>query len=78
MKALHLHRWNVTPAEAREIQILRSLLERNDQISHVKHVAGADIAFHLRGRGSWRTGEGRAIAGVIVYRFPEMEEVESL
>jgi deoxyinosine 3'endonuclease (endonuclease V) len=42
MKALHLHRWNVTPAEAREIQIqLSRRLERNDRIPHVKHVAGA-------------------------------------
>src|SRR5690242_19834479 len=77
MKALHLHRWDVTPAEARHIQIrLRNRPEREDRIPHVRHVAGADLAFELPGRGSWRTGEGRAIAGVIVYRFPEMEEVE--
>jgi deoxyribonuclease V len=77
MKALHLHSWDVSPAEAREIQLqLRERWEREDRIPKVEYVAGADIAFELRGRGSWRTGEGRAIAGVIVYRFPEMEEVE--
>jgi deoxyribonuclease V len=77
MMALHLHRWDVSPAEAREIQLqLRGRMEREDRIPKVEHVAGADIAFELRGRGSWRTGEGRAIAGVIVYRFPEMVEVE--
>jgi deoxyribonuclease V len=77
MKSLHLHRWDVSPAEAREIQLqLRERMEREDRIPKVEHVAGADIAFELRGRGSWRTGEGRAIAGVIVYRFPEMQEVE--
>ena len=77
MKSLHLHSWEVTPAEAREIQLqLRQRMEREDRIPHVKHVAGADLAFDLRGRGSWRTGEGRAIAGVIVYRFPDMQEVE--
>src|SRR5690242_18300630 len=77
MKALHLHSWDVSPAEAREIQLqLRARMEREDRIGKVEYVAGADIAFDLRGRGSWRTGEGRAIAGVIVYRFPEMEEVE--
>src|SRR5579872_3640559 len=77
MKALDLHRWDVTPAEAREIQLrLRERMEREDRIAKIQHVAGADIAFELRGRGSWRTGEGRAIAGVIVYRFPEMVEVE--
>jgi deoxyribonuclease V len=77
MKALQLHRWDVSPAEAREIQLeLRNRMEREDRIPNVNHVAGADIALDLRGRRSWRTGEGRAIAGVIVYRFPEMEEVE--
>jgi deoxyribonuclease V len=77
MKALHLHSWDVSPAEAREIQLqLRERVEREDRLPRVEHVAGADIAFELRGRGSWRTGEGRAIAGVIVYRFPQMEEVE--
>src|SRR5579872_2814941 len=77
MKALHLHRWDVSPAEARDIQLqLRGRMEREDRISNVEHVAGADIALELRGRGSWRSGEGRAIAGVIVYRFPEMVEVE--
>jgi deoxyribonuclease V len=77
MKALHLHRWDVSPAEAREMQLqLRGLMEREDRIPKVEHVAGADIAFESSGRGSWRNGEGRAIAGVIVYRFPDMVEVE--
>ena len=77
MKALDLHRWDATPAEARDIQLrLRERMERQDRIGEVRHVAGADIALELAGRGSWRTGAGRAIAGAIVYRFPEMEEVE--
>lgn len=77
MKPLDLHSWNVTPREARDLQLqLRCRIECEDRIPKVEHVAGADIAFELRGRGSWRTGEGRAIAGVIVYRFPQMEEVE--
>ncbi len=77
MKTLQLHSRDVTPAKAREIQLqLRARMEHEDRIPDIKHVAGADLAFELRGRGSWRTGEGRAIAGVIVYRFPEMQEVE--
>lgn len=77
MKALRLHGWDVTPAEARDIQLqLRARMERDDRLGHVDYVAGADIAFDLHGRGSWRTGEGQAIAGVVVYRFPEMLEVE--
>lgn len=77
MRALHLHSWDVSPAKARNLQLeLRNRMESEDRIPVLRHVAGADIAFELRGRGSWRTREGRAIAGVIVYRFPEMEEVE--
>ena len=77
MKALHLHSWDVTPAEARNIQVqLRHRMVREDRIPKIEHVAGADIAFELHGRGSWRSGQGRAIAGVVVYRFPEMVEVE--
>jgi deoxyribonuclease V len=77
MKALRLHSWAVTPAEARTIQIdLRERMECEDRLGEIRHLAGADIAFELRGRGCWRTGEGRAVAGVVVYRFPEMVEVE--
>jgi hypothetical protein len=44
MKALQLHSWDVTRAEAREIQLqLRSRLEREDRIPNVKHVAGAEV-----------------------------------
>jgi deoxyribonuclease V len=77
MKARELHRWDVTPAEAREIQAsLRERFEPEDRLGKIEYVAGADIALDLHGRGSWRTGEGQAIAGVIVYRFPEMREIE--
>jgi deoxyribonuclease V len=77
MKALRLHSWAVTPAQARKIQLeLRERMECADCLGEIKHVAGADLAFELHGRGSWRTGKGRAVAGVVVYRFPEMAEVE--
>ncbi|MGD0957595.1 MAG: deoxyribonuclease V [Candidatus Acidiferrales bacterium] len=69
MKALRLHRWNVTPREAARIQLrLRERLERNDRFAEIKTVAGADVALDLRRK--------RAIAGVIVYRFPEMVEIK--
>ena len=69
MKALRLHRWNVTPREAARIQLrLRERLERKDRFAEIKTVAGADVALDLRRK--------RAIAGVIVYRFPEMVEIE--
>ncbi len=69
MKALCLHRWDVTPAEARQIQLaLRARMERENRLPPLWRVAGADVALDLR--------RCRAIAGVIVYAFPELNEVE--
>jgi len=84
MKALALHPWKVTPSQAREIQLkLRARCETNDRLPPLRWVAGADVAFDLRraatGKGSWwrpQRDHGRAIAGVIVYRFPDLVEVE--
>ena len=75
---LHLrHRWNLTPGEARALQTkLRSRVERTDRLPQIRTVAGADVAFELPERRSWESGTGRAIAGVVVYRYPEMEEIE--
>lgn len=64
-----LHSWKVTPREAARIQLrLRSKLELTDHLPAVRLVAGADLAFDLDGN--------RAIAGVVVYTFPEMQEIE--
>lgn len=69
VKALRLHRWNVTPREAAQIQLqLRGRFEPDDRFAQIKLVAGADIAIDPRGNV--------AIAGAIVYRFPEMDELE--
>lgn len=73
MKPLPLHRWDVTPAEARHIQEelrRRVTAEQPRTISpeHIRRVAGADVALD--------TSRGRAIAGVIVYSFPALEELE--
>jgi deoxyribonuclease V len=71
------HRWNLTPAAARALQLkLRTRVELRDRLPRIRTVAGADVAFELPGRRSWESGAGRAIAGVVVYRFPEMEEIE--
>jgi deoxyribonuclease V len=76
VKSRQLHRWDVTPAEAREIQSdLRSRVEREDRLPPLRLVAGADVALEIAGPGGWRSGQGRAFAGVVVYRFPSMEEV---
>ncbi len=77
MKALKLHPWNVTPAEARGIQTkLRGRVELKDRLGRVRLVAGADLALRLPERRSWERGSGRAIAGVVVFTFPALEEVE--
>jgi deoxyribonuclease V len=69
MKALRLHRWSVTPREAARIQLrLRERLELADRLPKIETVAGADVAVDLQ--------RGRAIAGVIVSGFPEMNEIE--
>jgi deoxyribonuclease V len=94
MKVRELHRWDVTPAEARQIQEeLRGRVELQDRLTEgqgekrarsfgtkrekrfeaVRLVAGADVAFEFSGRG---TSRGRALAGVIVYSFPELREIE--
>lgn len=69
MKYRKLHRWDVTSHEASQIQRqLRGQHEREDRLGEIRLVAGADIAI------DGRTGE--ACAGVIVFRFPELIEVE--
>jgi deoxyribonuclease V len=62
-------RWNLTPRQAiREQERLRGRVVLDDDFGTIRRVAGADLAFDPE--------TGAAFAGVIVYRFPEMEEVE--
>lgn len=69
MKFLQLHRWDVTPAEARVIQTeLRARVEIRDRLPPLEFVAGADVALDL--------ARNVAIAGAILYRFPQMIEGE--
>lgn len=69
MKALRLHSWKVTPKEAVQIQLrLRDRVEVNDRFGKIYKVAGADIALDLERK--------IAVAGVIVYSYPEMKEIE--
>lgn len=55
---------------------LRHRVELTDRLPRLRLIAGADVALALAEPGGWRQGRGRAFAGVIVYRFPEMEELE--
>jgi deoxyribonuclease V len=85
MKLAARHGWKVTTEEARRIQErLRQRWEGEDRLGEVRTVAGLDAAFVLRGsqalraarnsRGALREAN-RAIAGVVVYRYPEMDEI---
>ncbi len=69
MKALHLHPWNLSPQQARKLQEdLGPRVERQDRWEGIRFVAGADIALDAKA--------GVGFAGVVVYRFPELVEVE--
>ena len=69
MKPKLLARWNLTPREAmREQERLRERVVLEDQFQPIRTVAGADLAFDPE--------TNVAFAGVIVYRFPVLEEVE--
>lgn len=62
-------RWNLTPREAVRLQEdLRGRVLLHDAFGPIRYIAGADVAFVLR--------TNVAFAGVIVYRFPELIEVE--
>jgi len=62
-------RWNLTPREAMRLQeSLRERVELNDRFGDIHYVAGADMAFD--------PATEVAFSGVIVYRFPGLEEVE--
>jgi deoxyribonuclease V len=77
------HRWDVTPAEAREIQEeLRSHWKGEDSFGPIRTVAGLDASFVLTGSQALKRpasrlrDANRAIGCVVHYRFPEMEELE--
>lgn len=62
-------RWNLTPRQAIRLQErLRDRVEFTDRLERVRYVAGADMAFDPETE--------MAFGGVIVYHFPELEEVE--
>ena len=69
MKTKLRARWDVTPQEAVRLQqTWRERVEVQDRYGPLHFVAGADMAFDPE--------TNIAFAGVIVYRFPELEEVE--
>lgn len=56
-------------AEARRIQLaLRDRVERADRFGEIRCVAAADVALDVEGK--------RTFAGVVIYSFPELVELE--
>jgi deoxyribonuclease V len=80
------HRWNVSPAEARKIQEdLRVHWKGEDSFGPIRTVAGLDASFVLTGsqalkrptsRWNRLRDANRAIGCVVMYCYPEMEEIE--
>jgi deoxyribonuclease V len=69
MMARSLHPWDVTPAEARQIQeqVRRRVSQRNGrELRNIRYVAGVDCSM----------SGGRAVAAVPVLRFDDMELVD--
>lgn len=80
------HRWDVLPQRARAIQEeLRRHWEGEDRLPPIRTVAGLDAAFVLvesqafakRRRRCWNLlrDANMAIGCVVMYRFPQMEEI---
>jgi deoxyribonuclease V len=82
----HGHRWDVSPAEARAIQQrLREHWKGEDAFGRIRTVAGLDASFVLVGSQALKKPAGRwsrlreanrAIGCVVLYRFPEMKELQ--
>lgn len=69
MTPVFRNRWKITPREAIHLQArLRERVVLEDAFRQIRYVAGADIAFD--------PATEEAFAGVVVYRFPSLEEVE--
>jgi deoxyribonuclease V len=87
----HEHRWDVSPNCAKEIQEeLRQRWIGEDRFSKIRTVAGLDAAFVLVGSQTLKSAAARkpasrwnalrdvnsAIGCVVLYRYPEMVEIE--
>ncbi|MDR5694222.1 MAG: deoxyribonuclease V [Armatimonadota bacterium] len=69
MDVLALHSWDLTPAEAVQLQlVLRSHLKFKRTPSSLRYVAGADV--------SYSRSRDVAVAAVAVLTFPELEIAE--
>jgi deoxyribonuclease V len=69
MNIVHLHRWDVPPADAIRIQNdLRARVEQTPFVGPLQTVAGVDVGVH----------DNMARAAVVVLRFPELTILEKV
>jgi len=69
MEIKELHGWDALPAEARVIQAeLAKRVRLENDFGPIRTIAGADICFD----------EDEAIAGVVVFSYPELEVMEKV
>jgi deoxyribonuclease V len=69
------HRWDLTPTDAAQLQMqLRCRLKKQRDFGEIRTVAGADIAVEIASTAGKKEAIG--YAGVIVYSFPQLEEIE--
>lgn len=86
MRIVVRHKWTVRVPEARRIQEeMRAKWEGEDRFGEIRTVAGLDAAFLLTGSQAFQVSQNRwaalreanrAIGAVIVYCYPEMQEIE--
>jgi deoxyribonuclease V len=70
MKALQLHDWQVSPAQAKSIQHdLAGQVSSEDKINKVELIAGVDISMPF--------GKTSARAAVVILTYPELTLIES-
>lgn len=71
IRVQYLHPWDVTPAQAREIQNhLRDRVETVDRLPQIRIVAGVDVGFEQQGRITR--------AAVTLLSFPSLEPVDQV
>lgn len=85
LQPVQQHKWRVSTSEARAIQEkLREKWEGRDRLGAIHTVAGLDAAFVLTGSQAFKKGRrwerlreaNRAIGCAMLFRYPEMIEVE--
>ncbi|MCB0218834.1 MAG: deoxyribonuclease V [Chrysiogenetes bacterium] len=70
MKLKQLHEWDLSIAQARQVQErLARRVRQTPLTKEVRHIAGTDVSYHRP--------SGLFVAGVVVLRWPSLETIET-